>query len=69
VREEFVLAWTRDRSPGALVLVAFWCVLLALVDDKYWLRGAVAVPDMLSAVSWSLNPEFLEVFKCPAEDI
>ncbi|XXH00623.1 hypothetical protein Hte_006971 [Hypoxylon texense] len=64
------LKFTEDlalRSPAALIVMAFWCVLLHRVEDRWWLKGRVK-PLLLQI--WELIPsEYGDLVMWPMEQV
>ncbi|KAJ9148245.1 hypothetical protein NKR23_g5151 [Pleurostoma richardsiae] len=56
-----------EKSPGALVVMAFWCVLLHRINRRWMLYGADRASEMLDLIESLLSPRFREMIRWPLE--
>ncbi|KAI1486732.1 hypothetical protein F5X96DRAFT_673373 [Biscogniauxia mediterranea] len=55
------------REPAALIVVAFWCVLLHRVEERWWLRGKIR--PLLAQIRDLLPPEHHGFIAWPLEQL
>ncbi|KAI0169653.1 hypothetical protein GGR52DRAFT_592216 [Hypoxylon sp. FL1284] len=63
-------AFTDDlgrRSPAALVVMAFWCVLLHRVEDRWWLKGRVR--PLILKIEELVPPGIVHLMQWPLEQV
>lgn len=55
------------RHPAALIIMAFWCVLLHRVEDRWWLRGRVQ--PLLLKIEELLPSDYISLMSWPLEEV
>lgn len=61
------ISLTRDRRPMALVILAHYCILLHMLDDRWWLRGWTR--QLLHSIYSLLDASWRESIRWPIEAI
>lgn len=56
-----------SRSPAALIVMAFWCVLLHRVEDRWWLKGRVK--PLLLKIGGLVPFEYVHLVEWPMEQV
>ncbi|KAI1338988.1 hypothetical protein F5Y15DRAFT_384360 [Xylariaceae sp. FL0016] len=56
-----------SKESGALILMAFWLVLLHRIEDRWWLKGKVA--PIVAKISKLLTPEHRKLITYPMEQV
>ncbi|KAJ3539924.1 hypothetical protein NM208_g5285 [Fusarium decemcellulare] len=67
VSVDFLEAVSKQKSPAALAIMAFWCVLLSKVEDKYWLREENVPRVILRVIISHVEDEYLDLIDWPLE--
>ncbi|KAI2784592.1 hypothetical protein F4815DRAFT_128438 [Daldinia loculata] len=55
------------RNPAALIIMAFWCVLLHRVEDRWWLKERVN--PLLIKIEELVPPEYRYLMTWPMEEV
>lgn len=66
---EFLDELSVRKRPYALVIMAFWCVLLNRIERKWWLRGGCIVKDMLGVIESVIPPEYKALIQWPIDEV